>query len=243
MLERIQAALASDDEGLLLHYQPIVKITERDRPIKMYEALVRLQDGDRVFQANDFILQVLREPETSIKLDHWVLNAVAKQMREDRDTSIQYSVNVTAATLSDQKFPAKVRELFGEQAKDRLILELIENQELHSVEIAAVKVLQEICSVFLDDVGQEFSNLKAIVNIPVNGLKIHGSYILGLLESIKRRAVVRALFGICEELGIKCVCECVQTEAVIEGLATVAERYPSLDLYLQGYIIGRPAPL
>ena len=195
MLEQIQAALENDGEGLLLHYQPIVKITERDRPTKMYEALIRFQDGNRVANASDFILQVLREPETCIKLDHWVLNAVAKQMREDRDTSIQYSVNVTAATLSDQKFPEQIQELFGERAKDRLIIELIENQELHSVEIAAVKVLQETCSVFLDDVGQEFSNLKAIVSIPVNGLKIHGSYILGLLESIKRRAIVRALFG------------------------------------------------
>lgn len=243
MLEQIQAALENDGEGLLVHYQPIVNFTERDRPIKMYEALIRFQDGDRVVKASDFILQVLREPETCIKLDHWVLNAVAKQTREDRDTSIQYSVNVTAATLSDQKFPEQIQELFGARAKDRLIIELIEKQELSSVAITTVKALQQICSVFLDDVGEEFSNLKAIVNIPVNGLKIHGSYVSQVLESIKRRAVLRALFSICEELGLKCVCECVQTEAMIAGLATVAERYPSLNLYLQGYIIGRPAPL
>lgn len=233
----IEAAISTDNGSLLLHYQPLKKLPDLDRPPLFFEALVRMKSGKKIIPASNFITAVLHNPPLAMKLDEWVLRSVAAQMRTDE---FRYAVNVTPASLHQPEFLHLVKDIFEDIPKNRLVIEVIETHQLHEEAIACVKALNERFCTYLDDVGEGWSNLRAIANLSVSGLKIHGRYISNMSAYQKHRAIVGGVFDICRNIQLECVCEWVETPLEVEAVSLMAAHYPFLKLYLQGYEIGRP---
>jgi EAL domain-containing protein (putative c-di-GMP-specific phosphodiesterase class I) len=235
MLDKIKVALR--EGGMRVCYQPLKRIDELDQEPHFFEALVRLDALGKLISAGRFMTAVQGDHETAIALDDFVLRSVAAQVHR---SSHRYAVNVTAASLAQPDFDSKIRHLFGGKAKKQLVIELMEDQQLSAAAIATTQRMRKLTSMYLDDVGKGFNDAQAIVSLAVNGLKIDGSYVTGMITSPPHRAIVEAIFVICVALRMTCICEHVESQALIEAIKTMAKRHSFLDLYLQGYAIGRP---
>ena len=93
------------------------------------------------------------------------------------------------------------------------------------------------CQFALDDFGSgvgSFSNLK---NLPMDYLKIDGSFMRNLARDSVNQAMVTAMIKLARTLNFKVIAEQVEDDAALE-----AARRMGVD-YVQGFAVGRPQPL
>jgi EAL domain-containing protein (putative c-di-GMP-specific phosphodiesterase class I) len=93
------------------------------------------------------------------------------------------------------------------------------------------------CEFALDDFGSGLSSFSTLRTLPMDYLKIDGSFIRALTVSCKDRLVVQALVGLAQGMGVRTIAEYVTDRPTLELL----RRY-GVD-YAQGYELGRPHPL
>jgi EAL domain-containing protein (putative c-di-GMP-specific phosphodiesterase class I) len=123
-------------------------------------------------------------------------------------------------------------------AGDRLVLEITEQL---AVRFAAntdrqIAMLRELgCQLAIDDFGTGYSSFGYLKRLPVDYLKIDGSFIRGLARDRVDQAMVRMVGEVARAAGIETVAEYVQSAATLELLAKYG-----ID-YAQGYFIGKPA--
>ena len=93
------------------------------------------------------------------------------------------------------------------------------------------------CKIALDDFGSGFTSFKQLLNLPIDIIKIDGSYIRDILSNNHSRFFVEALINLAEDLGIKTVAEFVENDQIRQKLVEMG-----VD-YVQGYAIDRPKPI
>ena len=101
--------------------------------------------------------------------------------------------------------------------------------------IAALKARG--CKFSLDDFGTGVSSFAYLKNLPIDYLKIDGSFVRPLLEDATSAAVVSAINQIAEAMGLKTIAEFVETVEIAERLKEIG-----ID-FAQGYAYARPVPL
>ena len=87
----------------------------------------------------------------------------------------------------------------------------------------------------IDDFGAGYAGLKLLADFQPDVVKLDMHLVRGIDASVPRRAIVRGLMRLCEELGI---------QVIAEGIETDGERDALLDLgvrWMQGYLFARPA--
>ena len=92
------------------------------------------------------------------------------------------------------------------------------------------------CSFALDDFGVGFSSFYYIRQLPIDYVKIDGSFIQNLADNPDDQILVKALCDVAKGFGKKTTAEFVENAATL----TLLEKM-QVD-YAQGYHIGRPAP-
>lgn len=101
-----------------------------------------------------------------------------------------------------------------------------------------ISQLRELgCLAALDDFGSGMSSFVYLKHLPVDFLKIGGSFVRNIQHSRMDRAMVHAIQQIANELGIRTIAEYVES-------ATTRDEIRALGVdFLQGYFIGEPAPI
>ena len=121
---------------------------------------------------------------------------------------------------------------------DRLIFEFTENEQMGSPEHVATIIdnyKQIGFSVAIDDFGAGHSGLDRFVRFAPDEVKLDMELVRDIDTDPRRRAIVRAMVGMCAEL---------DTLLIAEGIETAAEAATLNDLgvrYHQGYWYARPA--
>jgi diguanylate cyclase len=92
-------------------------------------------------------------------------------------------------------------------------------------------------ALILDDFGTGLSSFNYLKQFPVDGLKIDGSFIRQIKDSVVDRAIVESINEIAHKLGIKTVAEFVEDAETLEIVRSIG-----ID-QAQGYVVGRPVPL
>jgi len=102
----------------------------------------------------------------------------------------------------------------------------------------AVKFMRELralgCRFALDDFGTGANSLKNLTNLPVDRVKIDGSFVSDILTNPQSAAIVRAIVTLARDLGIDTVAEYAETEQIIQRLRELGVEYA------QGYGIEKP---
>jgi len=93
------------------------------------------------------------------------------------------------------------------------------------------------CGFALDDFGVGFSSLYYLKHLPVDYLKIDGSFVRNLPNDVSDQHLVRSMVELAHGLGKQTIAEFVEDEATLELL-----RRFGVD-YAQGFFVGRPAPI
>lgn len=219
---------------LFVEYQTLVDRT--GRPSGKVEALIRWVKGDgtRVSPV-DFIPRL--EAEGGIRrLTDFVLARAMDDLRHRQD--IRVSVNASASEFQDAGFALRVAKaaLAGRFPPERLEIEVTETAML-DVE-AARRSLMALrgagIAVALDDFGAGFTSLHALRELPFTTLKVDASFVERCDVDTASAAIIHAVIGVGRALGMKVVCEGVETAAQAEFLRIAGAHY------LQGWFYHRP---
>jgi EAL domain-containing protein (putative c-di-GMP-specific phosphodiesterase class I) len=153
---------------------------------------------------------------------------------------LRLSTNLSGFAFEDQGLGAYLRALLKEHhvAGDRLVLEITEQL---AVRFAAntdrqIAMLRELgCQLAIDDFGSGYSSFSYLKRLPVDYLKIDGSFIKSLTRDRVDQAMVRMVGEVARAAGMETVAEYVNSAATLELLAKYG-----ID-YAQGYFIGKPS--
>jgi diguanylate cyclase (GGDEF)-like protein/PAS domain S-box-containing protein len=241
-LQRLQAALR--DNRLILYQQVIVPAHGEDGGPAM-EVLVRLQDetGHDLLPA-DFMRAAERYRLMGV-VDRWVVQTTLAALGRGAivvPASRSVAINISGQTLADVQFLEFVVECLDSTGvtPGQVCFEIAETAVIANLDHARrfVGVLHGMgCQFALDDFGSgvgSFSNLK---NLPLDYLKIDGSFMRNLGRDNVNQALVTAMIKLARTLNFKVIAEQVEDNAAVE-----AARRMGVD-YLQGFAIGRPQPL
>jgi diguanylate cyclase (GGDEF)-like protein/PAS domain S-box-containing protein len=232
-------ALATN--GLKLHYQPIFDpLTSQ---IVGAEALVRWPHPTRGLLMPGSFLPLAEDAGLMRMLDSWVLEAAIHQAAQwyAAGHPWQVAINLTAYSLQHMELVTEVSELLAiaEVPPERIIIELTEQTALHDIEVTR----QVLCGlhklglkIALDDFGNGYASLSHVQHLPVDILKVDRAFTAGLGQDSRDETVVRALLGLGSGMDMIVIIEGVERAEQLAWLNG------SEGVWVQGYLIGKPAP-
>jgi diguanylate cyclase (GGDEF)-like protein/PAS domain S-box-containing protein len=239
---------ALERHELELHYQPFVDL--HTETLVGMEALVRWRHPTRGLLLPQEFIALAEDSGLILALGSWVLNEACRQTAawhalrtgtEHDNARLNISVNVSAVQLADPGFPRQVAaaiEVSGIDP-DRLWLEITESTLMRDADEAVVilRAIRDLgLHIEIDDFGTGYSSLSYLQRFPVESLKIDRSFIGDLDQRSDDAAIVRAIIGLGDSLGLPVIAEGVERRAQVV-------RLQSLGCHLaQGYLFGRPLP-
>ncbi len=241
-LQRLQSALK--ENRFQLYHQVIVAAHDEEGGPAM-EVLVRMQDENGHELAPAEFMRAAERYRLMGLVDRWVVQTTLAALGRGAiavASSRSVAINISGQTLGDLQFLEFVVECFDSTGASpaQVCFEITENAVVANLDHARrfVGVLHGMgCQFALDDFGSglgSFSNLK---NLPLDYLKIDGSFMRNLSRDTVNQAMVTAMIELARSLNFKVIAEQVEDSAAVE-----TARRMGVD-YLQGYAIGRPQPL
>ena len=215
------------DTELELHYQPIVDLAEGT--IRGFESLVRWRRSGTLIPPSDFI-ELAEDTGLIVPLGAWIMKeALAQagrwqQLFADRPPVV--TVNVSGHQLSAGGVPALIRaSLTANRVDPRYItVELTESVLLDDVR-GAVGILDEIKALGVklaaDDFGTGYSSLTYLRQFPFDVVKVDQSFVRHLGDDAQDSTIVAAVIAMARALGLRVVCEGVETREQLAGLMTL----------------------
>ena len=242
-LQTLQTAIR--DNLFRLFCQPIVAAYGHDEGGPAMEVLVRLADIDgREVPPLDFLRAAERYRLMSL-IDRWVVQNTLTALGRgliDLPPTRSLAINISAQTLIDAQFLEFVVDCFDRTGVNpaQVCFELPEAAVVANIDHARrfVGVLHGLGSQFaLDDFGSNLGSFSNLKNLPIDYLKIDGSFMRNLARDSVNQAMVTAMVKLARTLNFKVIAEQVEDAAILE-----MARSMGID-FMQGYAVGRPRPL
>lgn len=242
-IARIHTALQED--GFRLYYQPIEPLGIGGDNKKL-EILLRMTDKDNpVIQPGEFI-PIAERYNIMPTVDRWVIDnsfkTYARLAKENHPlTHSVFCLNISGSSLLDDSLVSFILEKANEYAipKNMFCIELTESSailNLTSVSRLITLLSEQGFSFALDDFGSGFSSFNYLKNLPVDFVKIDGSFIRNMDRDPIDYNMVQAISSMCRILGLKTIGEFAENSTIIRMLGEIG-----VD-YAQGYGIAKPQP-
>ncbi|MGB7739784.1 MAG: EAL domain-containing protein, partial [Steroidobacteraceae bacterium] len=243
-LQLLQSALK--DDRFELHAQPIMHASaDAQAGGPGLEILLRLKDDSGVSIAPAEFMRAAERYRLMPHVDRWVVQTSltllargAIRLAPDRSLCI----NLSGQTLGDSAFLEFVVECLDRTgvAPSRVCFEVTENSVITNIEHARrfIGVLHGMgCQFALDDFGRGLSSFANLKHLSLDYLKIDGSFIRNLASDNVNQAMVTAMVKLARSLNFKVIAEQVEDLSALDSA-----RRMGVD-FVQGYQVGRPAPL
>ncbi|WP_321785479.1 putative bifunctional diguanylate cyclase/phosphodiesterase [Paraburkholderia sp. J94] len=223
---------------LSVHYQVQTSV---NGGICGYEALLRWEHPRHGFVSPGVFIPLAEENGLILSIGAWVL-------REACTRAVTWlppykvAVNLSPVQFAHADLPALVREVLADTGlpPERLELELTEST-IFADRARSLEVLQHIkalgVSLALDDFGTGYSSLDTLRSFPFDKIKLDQSFISEAESSRQATAIIRAVLALGKSLGIPVLAEGIETQDQFDLLAG-----EGCD-EMQGFLLGRPAPL
>lgn len=227
---------------LELDFQPIVGVG--DNRVSHYEVLVRLahDDGARV-DAGEFIPTAERFGLIG-EIDRTVISDTLERMSAEagRGNVMRCAINLSGCSLREEATLHFIQQELEASGVDpaNVTFEITETAAIENLAQArhAIETLRALgCRFALDDFGKGLSSLTYLRYLPVDYLKIDGTFVRDLGNDPVNQAMVRSLNELGHSLGIQTIAECVEDRETLETLDRIG-----VD-FAQGYLVGRPSDL
>ena len=227
---------AIEEGRLVIEYQPIVSTSFRANKQK-YEALVRIRDtSGELISAHEFIDTAEMTGQIN-NIDKWVITEVTRLLAQPQNRNLCISVNISGKSLETLGFCENCHDIVSQADIDpaQLIFEITESTaiaEMGRTESFIMKMKRLGYRFSLDDFGVGFSSFSYLKHLPVDQIKIDGSFIRNLETSYEDQVFVDAIVRVAKGLGLETVAEFVDSESTTHQLVKMG-----VD-YLQGHYIG-----
>jgi diguanylate cyclase (GGDEF)-like protein/PAS domain S-box-containing protein len=228
----LRRSIARSEFSLAL--QPVVSLHD-DAPVHA-EALVRWNFGGRIVEPYEFI-GVAEETGLIVPLGDWIIDRAAQLSRAAPGGQVM--VNLSARQLASPGLPERIARVLAARhlPASALGFEITETLLIEHFDYT-VNMLRAIrhlgCRVGLDDFGTGYSSLSYLRRLPIDFLKIDGSFITDIDKDPQSNAIVGAIISLASALGLEVVAEGVETEAQADSLRELG------CAFAQGYLFGRP---
>ncbi|HET6603461.1 MAG TPA: EAL domain-containing protein [Xanthomonadaceae bacterium] len=239
---RIKQALA--DERLCLYYQEIEPLGQARQGVH-FELLLRLVDERGHLVLPGAFLPAAERFDLMPALDRWVVHAALSRFPRLHPAGAAVAscaVNLSARSIVDPDFADFVLSELAAAgvAPERLCFEITETAVIAHMD-RAVAVIERLrahgCRFAIDDFGAGMSSFGYLKNLPVDIVKIDGSFIRDLESDPMSYSIVRAVTEIGHQSGKLVTAEFVSSAAAREMLAEIG-----VD-FAQGYAVHRPEPV
>ncbi|WON75815.1 sensor domain-containing phosphodiesterase [Serratia sp. UGAL515B_01] len=235
LLHWVQRSL--DNDSFVLMAQPIVGV----RGDTYHEILLRMLDDEgNTLLPNEF-MPVVHEFGLAYQLDRWVLQQTLQFMECNREVlpSARFAVNFSPSSLCRPGLCHDVRDALRKYQIEpyQLILEVTESHLVQDIRYAknSLKELHELgCRIALDDFGTGYANYDRLKTLPVDTLKIDGSFVSRMLTNKVDYQIVSSICKVALMQRLSIVAEYVETAEQRDVLKSFG-----VD-YMQGYFIGEP---
>ncbi|WP_256573193.1 EAL domain-containing protein [Pseudomonas sp. CC6-YY-74] len=228
-------------ENLSLRVQQIAPAAPDSSELPHYELLLVMQNE---LLLQDFIAAAERYHRMT-KVDRWVLTRIFSELERHpqlwtRCSSI--SINLSGSSLNDDRLLGFIESLFERYAVDprNICFELTETAAVANLAKTAdlVRHLQRAgCTFAIDDFGVGFSSFDYLKRLPVDYVKIDGSFVKEIERSPSDLAMVRSINEVAHALGRRTIAEYVETPSIRALLAEMG-----VD-YVQGFGVQKPRGL
>lgn len=227
---------AMKDGTLEIYFQPVVSTIGRS--ILFHEVLLRLTDRPESAPIHPAaFLSSIHRSGHSANLDRFVIARSVDALVKAPGSHL--SINISGSSLAKADFTMFADEILARNSvgPDRIIFELTENEvisNLHEAEAVMSSLRKRGFRFALDDFGTGASSLNYLKSLPVDMIKIEGSFIRHLDKDLFNQAIIRAVQALASALKIPIVAEYVESPAVFDLLASMGVEY------IQGYLAGQP---
>jgi diguanylate cyclase (GGDEF)-like protein/PAS domain S-box-containing protein len=243
-VNRLHRALAED--RLCLYSQPMRAMHVTGAETSHQELLVRLIDERDELIAPIAFIPAAERYHLMPSIDRWVIRTVFRLLADRRAAGDAaavagtYAINLSGASIGDDQFLDYVRESFTRFGIPHrsICFEITETTAVTSLSKAAdfIGALREPgCRFALDDFGVGVSSFTYLKQLPVDYLKIDGSFVRNMLHDPVDAAMVEAIHRIGRVMGKQTIAESVESAATLEALRSVG-----VD-FAQGNAIAPPS--
>ncbi|OBS87575.1 c-di-GMP phosphodiesterase [Enterobacter roggenkampii] len=238
MMSRLQKALDNDEFILLV--QPVRGL----RGDCYHEVLLRMPDTNGILISPDQFLPVAQEFGLSSRVDLWVLEHTLRFLAAHRERlpGQRFAINLAPSTVCRVQFPLEVSRVLAKYAIEpwQLIFEVTECSNFCNPE-QALHILSQLqkmgVRIAIDDFGTGYASYARLKSVDADILKIDGDFIRNIVNNSLDYQIVASICHLARMKKMLVVAEYVETEETRSAVHALG-----ID-YVQGYLIGRPAPL
>jgi len=242
-MRRVQdISKAIEQDQLVLYYQPIINLNDESRSPPICEVLVRMlgQNGELIPPMS--FIPIGERFNLMPDLDKWVINQVINTFDFKHPEAPIVSINLSGQSVGNDQFVEFVCDSIERSciAPQSLCFEITETAAIDNMSTATqfIKRLRKLgCKFALDDFGSGLSSFSYLKTMPVDYLKIDGSFIRDICHDPIDLAFVESIHRIGEMMNIEIIAEYVESAEILEKIGEIGIRYA------QGYQCGKARPL
>lgn len=228
-----------------LHCQPVMPLGDPSLA-PHFEILIRLLDDDGKVLLPGLFMPAAERYQLMPQIDRWVirnsLQWLGSVWESIADTGAVFCINLSGQSLTNSGFLAFVTEEIQQSnvTANSICFEITETAAISNID-EAIRFMGSIramgCRFALDDFGAGLSSFGYLKVLPVDYLKIDGSFVREVTTDNISLSMVKAICEIGSTMGLAMIAEFVGDEATVEILRGIG-----VD-YMQGFYIGKPIPL
>ncbi len=243
-VSRINEAI--DHNDFVLYCQGIYPLQQRDLP-PFYEVLIRKRDEQGGIIPPAEFLPSAERYQLMTKIDRWVIQHAFMALQPLFKMQLQtkpfiVSINLSGMSLGDPTLLTYIKECFStyDIPANHVCFEVTETSAIINID-NTIKLIQELKRMgtrfMLDDFGSGMSSFSYLKHLPVDFLKMDGSYVKDITHNKVDLAMAKAIQSVAESMEIETIAEYVEDLAALECLKEMGVGYA------QGFYLNKPQPL
>jgi diguanylate cyclase (GGDEF)-like protein len=238
--------MAMNEGRLRLDAQLIMPMHASASACWHFELLLRMIDDRGMTVGPERFLSAAVRYQFMPTIDRWVVQKAVELLRTQAAVlatrPVVFTINISGQSLTEAGFADFLVETLQNSGLNPTIFcfELTESAavgNLANAEAVMRRLRALGCGVALDDFGTGLSSLAYLRSLPIDMLKIDGSFVRDILKDPRAESMVQAIAHLARAMRLTTVAEYVETEEIRMRVASLGVDYG------QGFAIARPVPL
>ena len=232
---------AFKNKEFLLYHQPIIDLNTK--VMIGSEALLRWHSPAEGMISPALFIDLIESSSIIIPIGEWIIEESFRhlQILQQKKADYSMSVNISGKQFIHHEF---IDHLTRTQIKFQINPATVKLEMTERILMEGVVVLDTLqrCrdlgyQISIDDFGTGFSSLQYLAKMPIDFIKIDGSFVQKMQADHKTEAVVKSIIYLAQTLSIKIISEGIETEEQMNKLIELGSDYG------QGYLFSKPIPL
>lgn len=232
---------AFKNNEFLLYHQPIIDLSSST--MIGSEALLRWKSPAEGMISPALFIDLIENSSIIIPVGEWIIEESFRhlQILKTKKPDYSLSINISGKQFIHHEF---IDHLTRTQIKYDIEPSSVKLEMTERILMEGIVVLDTLnrCrelgyQISIDDFGTGFSSLQYLAKMPIDFIKIDGSFVQKMLDDHKTEAVVKSIIYLAQSLSIKIIAEGIETEAQMNKMIELGSDYG------QGYLFSRPIPL